>query len=78
MDPNAAFQYCGSGSAWGIDLAVLEPDPDWECGSRSRSMEKLNLDTDLHWISFLDPDPLRGWGEGSRDRDGRHDAKRAS
>jgi hypothetical protein len=45
-------QCCGSESAWvRIHWAVLDPDPYWECGSGSRSMEILKKLTKT--LSFL-------------------------
>jgi len=35
-----------------IDLAVLDPDPYWECGSGSRSMD-IDKDLPIHLVSFL-------------------------
>ncbi len=35
------YHCCGSGSAWiRIDMAILDPDPCWVCGSRSKEIDK--------------------------------------
>jgi hypothetical protein len=36
-------QCFGSGSAWISELAILDPDPYWQCGSGSRSMELTKI-----------------------------------
>ncbi len=49
----AADQCCGSRSKWiSIDVAVLDPDPYWECESRSRSME-IYQNEQINLISCL-------------------------
>jgi hypothetical protein len=35
-----------------IDFAVLDPDPDWECGSGSRSME-IDENILINFVSYF-------------------------
>jgi hypothetical protein len=50
----AFFHCCGCGSTWvGIDIAVLDPDSDWECGSRSRSSMEIDQNLQINLIFSL-------------------------
>ncbi len=36
-----------------IDLAVLDPDPYWECGSRPKSMEIYESNKYIWFLAFI-------------------------
>jgi hypothetical protein len=78
---SGAYHFAASGSALNSSCgtsSIVDPDPHGALIWLSWSQIQIgnadpNMDTDLHWIGSLDPDPPGG---GGGDRDGRHYAKR--
>jgi hypothetical protein len=55
---NTVRPCCGSGSTWiRSHLAVLDPDPYWECRSGFRSME-IDQNSQINLVSCLSKMPL--------------------